>query len=192
MKLLHVDSSITGDQSVSRELTAAIVARWRAAVPGLKVTRRDLAQDPTPHLSPTSLAGGDALEAARADAVLSEFLEADVVVVGAPMYNFGIPSQLKAWIDRLAVRGRTFRYTAEGPEGLAGGKRVVLVVSAGGEHAGQPSDFVEPYLRFILGFFGITDLEVVRADGVAISPGHRADAIARALGNLPEPVAQAA
>ena len=170
MKLLHVDSSVLGDQSVSRELTAAIVARWRAALPGLEVTVRDLARDPLPHLSAASLAGEDALEAARAEAALREFLDADVVVLGAPMYNFGIPSTLKAWIDRLAVPGRTFRYTAEGPEGLAGGKRVIVVASAGGAHAGQPTDFVEPYLRQVLGFFGIGDVEFVRADGVALSP----------------------
>src|SRR5690606_29063030 len=131
MKLLHVDSSVLGDQSVSRELTAAIVTRWRAAMPGLEVTVRDLARDPLPHLSAASLAGEDALEAARAEAALREFLDADVVVIGAPMYNFGIPSTLKAWIDRLAVPGRTFRYTTGGPEGLAGGKRVIVVASAG-------------------------------------------------------------
>ncbi len=192
MKLLHVDSSLLGDQSVSRELTAAVVARWRVALPGLEVTVRDLARDPLPHLSATSLAGEDALEAARAEAALREFLDADVVVVGAPMYNFGIPSTLKAWIDRLAVRGRTFRYTADGPEGLAGGKRVIVVASAGGAHAGQPTDFVEPYLRQVLGFFGIVDLEFVRADGVALSPEQRAAAIDGALAVLPVPEREAA
>ena len=192
MKLLHVDSSVLGDQSVSRELTAAIVARWRAALPGLEVTVRDLARDPLPHLSPASLAGEDALEAARAEAALREFLDADVVVVGAPMYNFGVPSTLKAWIDRLAVPGRSFRYTADGPEGLAGGKRVIAVASAGGAHAGQPTDFVEPYLRQVLGFFGITDLEFVRADGVALSPEQRAAAIDGALAALPVPEREAA
>lgn len=191
MKLLHVDSSVTGDQSVSRELTGAIVARWQAQVPGLEVIRRDLAHDPLPHLSPGSLSGDDPVEAARAEETLREFLDADVVVLGAPMYNFSIPSTLKAWIDRIAVRGRTFRYTANGPEGLAVGKRVIAAVSAGGEHAGQPSDFVEPYLRHVLGFLGV-DVEVVRADGVAISPEHRTTALARALDSLPEAVAEAA
>lgn len=192
MKLLHVDSSITGDQSVSRELTAAIVARWQAQLPELEVVRRDLARDPLPHLSPGSLAGKDEVEAARAEEALVEFLEADVVVVGAPMYNFSIPSTLKAWIDRLAVAGRTFRYTADGPEGLAGGKRVIVVASAGGPHAGQPSDFVEPYLRFVLGFFGVEEVEFVRADGVAISPEHRAAAVGQALDRLPLPQLEAA
>lgn len=191
MKLLHVDSSVTGDQSVSRELTGAIVARWQARVPGLEVIRRDLAHDPLPHLSPGSLSGDDPVEAARAEETLREFLDADVVVLGAPMYNFSIPSTLKAWIDRIAVRGRTFRYTANGPEGLAVGKRVIAAVSAGGEHAGQPSDFVEPYLRHVLGFLGV-DVEVVRADGVAISPEHRTTALARALDSLPEAIAEAA
>lgn len=192
MKLLHVDSSITGDQSVSRELTAAIVARWQAQLPELEVVRRDLARDPLPHLSSGSLAGKDEVEAARAEEALVEFLEADVVVVGAPMYNFSIPSTLKAWIDRLAVAGRTFRYTADGPEGLAGGKRVIVVASAGGSHAGQPSDFVEPYLRFVLGFFGVEEVEFVRADGVAISPEHRAAAVGQALDRLPLPQLEAA
>lgn len=192
MKLLHVDSSVLGDQSVSRELTAAIVTRWRAAMPGLEVTVRDLARDPLPHLSAASLAGEDALEAARAEAALREFLDADVVVIGAPMYNFGIPSTLKAWIDRLAVPGRTFRYTTGGPEGLAGGKRVIVVASAGGQHDGQPSDFVEPYLRHVLAFFGLHDVEFIRADGVALSPEHRATSIARALGALPSPEHKAA
>ena len=192
MKLLHVDSSITGDQSVSRELTAAIVARWQAQLPELEVVRRDLARDPLPHLSSGSLAGKDEVEAARAEEALVEFLEADVVVVGAPMYNFSIPSTLKAWIDRLAVAGRTFRYTADGPEGLAGGKRVSVVASAGGPHAGQPSDFVEPYLRFVLGFFGVEEVEFVRADGVAISPEHRAAAVGQALDRLPLPQLEAA
>jgi len=191
MRLLHVDSSVTGDQSVSRELTSAIVARWRAATPGLEVIHRDLAADPLPHLSPAGLAGSDALDAARSEAVLREFLDADVVVIGAPMYNFSIPSTLKAWIDRLAVRGRTFRYTERGPEGLAGGKRVIVAASAGGAHAGQPTDFVEPYLRLVLGFFGIGDPEFVRADGVALSPQHRSVAVDRALGDLPAPAAAA-
>lgn len=192
MRLLHVDSSVTGDQSVSRELTAAIVARWRAESPGLEVIHRDLAAAPLPHLSPHSLSGGDVVDAALGEAVLREFLEADVVVIGAPMYNFGIPSTLKAWIDRLAVRGRTFRYTEHGPEGLAGGKHVVVATSAGGAHAGQPTDFVEPYLRLVLEFFGINALDFVRADGVGLSPQHRIDAVERALAALPVPAAAAA
>ncbi len=193
MKLLHLDSSILGEHSVSRQLTAEIVARWQAAIPGLQVRHRDLDGDAAVvHLSSRSLAAADELEQARSEQVLQEFLDADVVVLGAPMYNFGIPSSLKAWIDRIAVKGRTFRYTAEGPEGLARGKRIVVAASAGGEHGGQPSDFVEPYLRHLFGFLGVEDVGFVRADGVNLSPEHRAQAIDRALATLSAPVREAA
>ena len=192
MKLLHIDSSALGSHSVTRELTGAIVARWQAQVRGLEIASRDLDRDPVPHLVGQVLAGTDELERARGEAVLQQFLDADVIVLGAPMYNFGIPSSLKAWIDRVAVNGRTFRYTAHGPEGLARGKRVVIATAAGGLHAGQPSDFVEPYLRQVFGFLGITDIDVVRADGIGLSPEHRAAAIANALEHLPEPLSKAA
>lgn len=174
MKLLHIDSSILGGQSASRELSAALVARWRAGHPGLEVVYRDLASEPLPHLGAGSLAGADPAEAALAEAMLEEFLAADVVVVGAPMYNFAIPSQLKAWIDRIAVRGRTFRYTENGPEGLARGKRVVVAGSYGGVHpADGPSNFIEPYLRFLFGFLGIDDVTFVTAEGLGVSPAQR-------------------
>ena len=192
MKLLHLDSSVLGDHSVTRQLTGTIVARWQARVPGLEVETRDLERDPVPHLAGRTLSGADELEAARGEAVLRQFLDADVVVVGAPMYNFGIPSTLKAWIDRIAVNGRTFRYTANGPEGLAGGKRVIVAAAAGGLHGGQPTDFVEPYLRQVFGFLGVTDLEFVRADGIGLSPEHRAASTEKALGELPEPLREAA
>jgi FMN-dependent NADH-azoreductase len=192
MKLLHIDASALGDNSVTRQLTAAIVARWRQQVPGLDVQVRDLDRDPVPHLSGDILAGRDEIGAARGEAVLQQFLAADAIVIGAPMYNFGLPSALKAWIDRVAVAGRSFRYTADGPVGLAGGKRVVLALAAGGAHQGQPTDFVEPYLRQVLGFLGITGIEVVRADGVGLSPAHREAAITGALASLPEPLARVA
>ncbi|TDK28327.1 FMN-dependent NADH-azoreductase [Luteimonas aestuarii] len=192
MKLLHLDASVLGDHSVTRQLTGAIVARWQAHVPGLEVTHRDLDAAPIPHLAGSVLGGTDDMERARGEATLQQFLEADVVVVGAPMYNFGIPSTLKAWIDRIAVNGRTFRYTANGPEGLARGKRVVVATAAGGVHGGQPTDFVEPYLRQLFGFLGISDIEFVRADGIGLSPEHRAKAIDTALAALPEPLRKAA
>jgi FMN-dependent NADH-azoreductase len=110
--------------------------------------------------------------------MLEEFLAADVVVIGAPMYNFAIPSQLKAWIDRIAVRGRTFRYTPNGPEGLAGGKRVVVAGSYGGVHpADAPSNFIEPYLRFLFGFLGVDDVAFVTAEGLGVSPEQREAAL---------------
>jgi FMN-dependent NADH-azoreductase len=192
MKLLHVDSSILGPQSASRELSAAIVARWNDAVPGLQLAYRDLAVAPLPHLSGRSLARADAPEATEADRVLQEFLDADVVVIGAPMYNFGIPSTLKAWIDRLAVAGKTFHYTANGPEGLAGGKKVILASTRGGFHQQSGADFQEPYLRYLFGFLGITDVEIVRAEGLAVSPAQRADGMAAAHDSIVAPLAKAA
>lgn len=192
MKLLQIDASVLADNSVTRQLTAAIVARWRQQVPGLEVQVRDLDRDPLPHLSGDVLAGRDQIGAARGEAALEQFLAVDVVVIGAPMYNFSLPSSLKAWIDRIAVAGRTFRYTESGPVGLAGGKRLVLALAAGGPHQGQPTDFVEPYLRQVFGFMGITDIESVRADGVGLSPAHREAAIGAALASLPEPLARVA
>ena len=191
MKLLHVDSSILGGNSASRELSAAVVARWQAANPGLQVTRRDLETDPLPHLTAGSLAGADPAEAEAAAKVMQEFLDADVVVVGAPMYNFTIPSTLKAWIDRLAVAGKTFRYTENGAEGLAGGKKVIVASSRGGFHVDAPSDFQEPYLRFMFGFFGITDVEFVRVEGLAVTPDRKPELLAAARATIVEP-AQAA
>lgn len=192
MKLLHIDSSALGTHSVTRELSAAIVARWQDAVSGLTVEYRDLDTEPVPHLTGGSLAKADPSEAADAERVMAQFLEADVIVVGAPMYNFAIPSTLKAWIDRVTVAGKTFRYGESGPEGLAGGKRVIIASSRGGVHAGAPSDFVEPYLGYLFGFLGIKDVEFVRAEGVAYSPQHRMDAITGALAAIPEPLRLAA
>lgn len=188
MKLLHIDSSALGGNSVTRELSAAVVARWQDELPGLSVEYRDLDLEPVAHLTGRSLAQADQEETADAARVLEQFLQADVVVIGAPMYNFSVPSTLKAWIDRIAVAGKTFRYTDNGPEGLAGGKRVVIASGRGGIHSGAPSDFQEPYLRHVLGFLGISDVEFVRAEGVAYSPQHRSDAIADALAGIPRPL----
>ncbi|GAB6196268.1 FMN-dependent NADH-azoreductase [Lysobacter xanthus] len=181
MKLLQIDSSALGANSATRELTAALVELQRQRVPALHLIRRDLDAAPLPHLSAATLADPEA--AIQSQEVLDEFLAADTVVIGAPMYNFGIPSTLKAWMDRITVAGRTFRYTATGPEGLVRGKTVILAIAAGGMHAGQATDFVEPYLRQVFGFLGVTDLHVVRADGVALSPEDRRRAIADAIGS---------
>ena len=185
MKLLHLDSSILGQHSASRELGAAIVARWQRDVRGIEVTYRDLAANPLPHLSGGSLAQADADEAATAAAVMDEFLSADVIVVGAPMYNFGIPSQLKAWIDRVAVAGKTFRYTADGPQGLAGGKQVIVAATYGGKHPVESGrNFVEPYLRQVFAFLGIDDVEFVSADGLSVSPEQRVTSISAARARI--------
>jgi FMN-dependent NADH-azoreductase len=194
MKLLHVDSSILGPGSVSRQLSAEIVATEARLHPGLRVLYRDLAVTPIAHLSGAHLAARSGVAPATADAqadiatgdaMLEEFLAADIVVVGAPMYNFAISSQLKAWIDRLAVAGRTFRYSDKGAEGLAGGKRVIVASSRGGYYGPQtPAAFMDhqgTYLRGIFGFFGIADVVFIRAEGLALGPEQRAKSIDAAL-----------
>jgi FMN-dependent NADH-azoreductase len=176
MKLLHIDSSALGAHSVSRELTAAIVDAWKRREPGLEVTYRDLAANPLPHWLPVS----DAASLPAGDP-LAEFFAADVVVIGAPMYNFGIPSQLKAWIDRIVVAGKTFQYGANGPEGLAGGRKVIIASARGGFYGADSGrehfDFQEDYLRHVFNFIGITDIEFVRAEGIGMGPDQRAKAL---------------
>ena len=180
MKLLHLDASSLGQHSVSRELTAAIVAQIAQEHPSLDVTYRDLTAHPLPHWTPVMDAESESAKLGQV--ALDEFLAADVVVIGAPMYNFSIPSQLKAWIDRVAVAGKTFSYTEAGPKGLAGGKRVIVASSRGGIYTGPMAglDFQESYLRAIFGFLGIADVEVVRAEGVNMSAEHKTTAIASA------------
>jgi FMN-dependent NADH-azoreductase len=191
MKLLHIDSSILGDNSASRQLSREVVEAWKAAEPGITVTYRDLAADAISHFSAQTLvAAGTSVElrdaALKHEADLSasamaEFLAADAVVIAAPMYNFSIPTQLKAWIDRIAVAGQTFRYTEAGPEGLCGGKKLVIVSTSGGLHAGQPSGVGhEDYLKLVFGFLGITDIEVVRAEGLAYGDDMRTKAMSEA------------
>lgn len=179
MKVLHIDSSALGSASASRELTAAIVRRLRADSPHVAVSHRDLDAQPLPHFTSASLAGTDPAEAELVKAVLEEFLAADVVVIGAPMYNFSLPSTLKAWIDRIAVAGVTFRYGANGPEGLAGGKRVIVASTRGGVYGDtSPADFQEAYLRQVFAFIGIPSIEVLRAEGLNLSPENRTQGMA--------------
>lgn len=193
MNVLHIDSGILGDHSVSRRLTAAVTTQITSEQPGVSVTYRDLVANPLPHLSgahlmaanaePGELDAGIAADLAESHAVLEEFLVADTIVLGVPMYNFSLPSQLKAWIDRIAVAGKTFRYTAEGPEGLAGGKKVIIVSTRGGHYSAGPAsamDHQESYLKVVLGFFGITDIETVRAEGLNLGPESKVEAISEA------------
>ena len=206
MKLLHIDSSPLAGASASRELTAGTVAAWAASHPGTTVEYLDLAQEAPSHLDGDSLGfrtpadAAGLTEAQRRENAISErlvrqFLAADVVVLGAPMYNFTIPSQLKAWIDRVAQPGRTFRYTAEGPEGLARGKTVIVVSTRGGLYAGQPAegmDHQESYLKTLFGFLGVTDLRFVRAEGLAMGDAARESGIATARMHIQAAARQAA
>ena len=193
MKLLHIDSSVLGPHSVSRQVSAAVVERLRKTTPGLDIVYRDLTSTPLAHLSGSHLAAGQGAtpdpalsqDLAAGQAVLNEFLAADIVVVGAPMYNFTIPSQLKAWIDRIVVAGKTFKYGAQGVEGLAGNKRIVVAVSRGGFYGtGTPAaagEYVETYLRWVFGFIGVANPEFISADGIQVGPEHREKALASAL-----------
>jgi FMN-dependent NADH-azoreductase len=171
--ILHIDSSITGDQSASRAISRSIVEQLR---PAGAIVRRDLVADPLPHLT---------LDAFADTSVLDEFLGADTVVIGAPMYNFTLSSQLKSWLDRILVAGKTFRYTESGPEGLAGGKRVIVALARGGFYdAGSPAaslEHLETYLRGVFNFVGI-EPEFVAADGLNISAEQRENSIRQALG----------
>ena len=202
MKLLHIDSSILGEASASRQLSAAIVTALTGAAPGLEVIRHDLDADAIPHLDSKLLAAVRPDIAAdpathttdeKGAAALEEFLGADIVVIGAPMYNFTIPSQLKAWFDRIVIAGKTFSYSEAGAKGLAGDKKVIIVSSRGGLYAPgtpqQANDFQETYLRAILGFIGIEDIEIVRAEGLAYGPEQREAAMRAALASVSSVVA---
>jgi FMN-dependent NADH-azoreductase len=186
MKLLHIDSSALGRHSVSRQLTADIAAELKRQTPDLTTSYHDLAAQPLPHWLP--VAATDDPAATQGNLVMDEFLAAEVVVIGAPMYNFAISSQLKAWIDRILVAGKTFRYTANGPEGLAGGKRIIIASSRGGmygkETAAAAMDFQEPYLRAAFAFIGITDVQFVRAEGIAIGEEQKALALKSARDSI--------
>ena len=175
MTILHIDSSISGENSASRAISRSIVNRVRRNDDSIIV--RDLVADPLPHLTLDSFADSS---------VLDEFLDAETVVIGAPMYNFSLSSQLKSWLDRILVAGRTFRYTDSGPEGLAGGKRVIVALARGGFYdSGSPAaalEHLESYLRGVFNFIGI-EPEFVAADGLAVSPEQRETSIRQALGD---------
>jgi FMN-dependent NADH-azoreductase len=175
--ILHIDSSINGENSASRAITRSIVDQLKSAQWGEAVVYRDVGASPLPHLT---------LDAFADSSVLDEFLAADVIVIGAPMYNFTLPTQLKAWIDRIVIAGRTFRYTENGPEGLAGGRRVIIALARGGIYSeGSPAaalEHLETYLRGVFNFIGI-EPEFVLAEGLNLSPEHRTVSIEQALGD---------
>ena len=196
MKLLHIDSSVLGAGSASRALSADIVARQVKLHSGIDVDviYRDLAADAALHLSPAHLAAwqGQAVNDAqlgadltKGGAYMQELFDADIIVIGAPMYNFSIPSQLKAWIDRVVVAGKTFRYGPNGPEGLLTGAKKVFIASSRGNvyTPGSPTapfEHHESYLTIILNFIGLTDVTVVRAEGLAFGPEAREAAMSKA------------
>ena len=175
MTILHIDSSINGQISATRAISKSIVDQLQTARSGEQVVYRDLVADPLPHLT---------LDAFADTTVLDEFLGADTIVIGAPMYNFTLPSQLKAWIDRLAVAGKTFRYTSEGPEGLVKGKRLIVAIARGGIYSeGSPAaafEHLETYLQSVFRLVGI-EPEFVIAEGLKISE-QRESSLRQALG----------
>ena len=191
--ILHIDSSILGGYSVSRSLTADIVAKQQALHPGARIIRRDLVVDAALHLSDKHLAvfqGGEVSSPALGEdlavggAYIDELFAADIIVIGAPMYNLSIPTQLKGWIDRVSVAGRTFKYTANGPQGLLTGKKVFIASTRGGIYTGDSPaaafEHQESYLRVALGFIGITDQIVVRAEGLNVNEEIKTAAVAQA------------
>lgn len=198
MKLLHIDSSILAANSTSRLLSAETVAAWRAAHPDTTVEYLDLAVDSPSHFSADALGIKTGVQAqpteaqqrenALSEKLVSQFLASDVIVIGTPFYNFSIPTQLKAWIDRLAQIGRTFKYTDKGPVGLAGGKTIIVASTRGGIYStsegGQAMEHQESYLKVIFGFFGVTDVRFVRAEGVAMGDGAKATALASARADI--------
>ena len=198
MKLLHVDSSILGAHSVSRQLTAEIVAEWRKSRPDTTVEYLDLALNAPNHFGADAIAVKGIAQPAPTDAqraenavseqLVSQFLASDVIVIGAPFYNFSIPTQLKAWIDRLAQPGRTFTYTDKGPTGLATGKTVIVASTRGGAYStsegGQAMEHQESYLKVVFGFFGVTDVRIVRAEGLAMGEAPKAAALSAARADM--------
>ena len=191
--ILHIDSSILGGYSISRTLTAGIVAKQQALHPGARIIRRDLVVDATLHLSDAHMVafqGGEVGNAALGQdlavggAYIDDLFAADIIVIGAPMYNFSVPSQLKGWIDRICVAGRTFQYGANGPEGLVIGKKVFIASTRGGVYTGDSPaaglDHQESYLRGVLAFIGLTDVTVIRAEGLNLGEDIKAAAVAQA------------
>ena len=197
MKILHIDSSVTGQKSVSRPLTQATVDALKAKNPGAEVTYLDLVEKPLRHYAAVlrnfgadapNLNAEQKEELATGKQILADFQAADTIVIGAPMYNFSIPSQLKAWVDHLAVPGVTFKYGPNGPEGLLGGRKIIVISTRGGKYGpGSPyevADFQEKYLKTLFGFLGVKDIQVIRAEGIGSGPDAAAAAIADAKAEI--------
>lgn len=182
MRLLHLDSSVTGAQSVSRRWTAEAAQAWRTRHPAGQVVYRDMAASPLPHWQPLEGASRDA--GTLAHQLIEEVRASDALLIGAPMYNFSIATQLKAWLDHLAVPRETFRYGENGPEGLLGGRPVVIVSTRGGvysEGEAVAMDHQETYLRQMLGFLGLQDVRWVRAEGMGLGLPVQEEALRAAI-----------
>ena len=191
-RILYVSSSPRGSESYSNRVAARVIRELRQANPQTTVTVRDLAQDPPPHIdvdfvAATRSADGPRTERQRAilaqsDALVAELFAADIIVIAAPMINFSVATTLKSWFDYIARAGRTFSYSEAGPKGLVTGKRVIVVSASGGVYSGENAafDFQVPWLRNILGFLGMTDVEVIRVEGTAFGPEAADKAVERA------------
>jgi FMN-dependent NADH-azoreductase len=192
--LLKINASLFSANGQSSQLTERFAAAWQASHPGSRVVERDLAANPVPHLDgarfmaflakPEERSAEQQAVVDFSDALIAELRAADAVVIGLPMYNFGIPSQLKAYFDHIARAGVTFRYTANGPEGLITGKKVYVLATRGGVYAGTPQDSQTAYVRDFLGFIGITDLEFIYAEGLNMGDESKNAALAQAHQSL--------
>jgi FMN-dependent NADH-azoreductase len=197
-RILVIESSARQQGSVSRQLTEQFIAQWRHAHPADDVQVRDLASEPVPHLDADLLGGwmkpaeqqtvAEQQALQRSDLLTEELLAADVLVLAAPMYNFAIPSTLKAWLDHVLRAGKTFKYSETGPQGLLTGKRAFVLTARGGIYAGGSLDHQEPYLRQALGFIGIHQVDFVHAEGLNLG----ADSMEKGLGKAREQLARVA
>ncbi len=195
-KLLRINSSILGDNSVSNQLMAQVLDALQQADGHWQVTERDFSQTPIPHLDSEWLQALTTPDADRTDAqqekvdfsdsLIRELQEADLVVIGLPMYNFSVPSMLKSWNDHVARAGVTFKYTESGPQGLLGDKKVLLIASTGGEHDNDGGDFLRPYMRHFLGFLGIHDIDIISASGLNLGEAPRQQALQKAEREIQE------
>ena len=195
-RILVIESSARQQGSVSRELTQQFIANWKAANPADQIQVRDVAANPLPHLDLTLLGGwmtpaeqqSEAEKAAlvRSNELTDELLAADVLVLAAPMYNFAIPSTLKAWLDHVLRAGVTFKYTETGPQGLLTGKRAIVLTARGGIYAGSALDHQEPYLRQALAFIGIHDVQFINAEGMNMGGEFVEKGLAQAKAKLAE------
>lgn len=180
MKVLHISGSLFSQQGNSSALASHFLEQIKARHPEAQVQVRDLAREPVPHLDAATLQANmtppdqrspeQAQQAQLSDLLIEELMASDILVLSVPMYNFGIPSTLKAWIDQIARAGTTFRYTANGPEGLVQGKKAYVLGARGGAYAGTPLDTQTPYLKTVLGFIGITEVEFVFAEKLNMNP----------------------